>query len=194
MDLNRSLVEGELKRAQMLAQEGRHKEALSIFGSIFEPLLENPRIFRTWLELEGTINGREAVGRLVERMEGILESVREVRNSLEIPGEIRGQIKRPLASRTLARLFWNQGHRREALVIYEALLEKDPHDTALRIEYERCLESMQSRHDDPAREDFEVFLRGWMEAIRERKCSMDQTGCTQPEETPQGSSPQRMPS
>ena len=81
-----------------------------------------------------------------------------------------------MVTKTMAELYFQQGHLREAYEIYKALAEKDPFDTEIQ---ERVKELKKKLHPSPpldlpyplSMEERIRYLEKWLANIRKRRGS-----------------------
>ena len=81
-----------------------------------------------------------------------------------------------MLTKTMAELYFQQGHLREAYEIYKALAEKDPFDTEIQ---ERVKELKEKLHPSPppdlpyplSMEERIRYLEKWLANIRKRRGS-----------------------
>jgi len=82
----------------------------------------------------------------------------------------------PMATKTLAEIYLQQGHLQEAFEIYKALAEKDPFDLEIQIKVEELREKL---HPSPpsdfphplTREERLRHLEKWLANIRKQRGS-----------------------
>jgi tetratricopeptide (TPR) repeat protein len=79
----------------------------------------------------------------------------------------------PLATKTLAEIYLQQGHFQEAYDIFKILLEKDPNDKEiqdkLRELNEKLILSSSNPRLAPSKEEKIRLLERWLSNIRERR-------------------------
>jgi hypothetical protein len=82
----------------------------------------------------------------------------------------------PMATKTLAEIYLQQGHLQEAFEIYKALAEKDPFDLEIQTKVEELREKL---HPSPppnfpyslSREEKLRHLKKWLATIRKQRGS-----------------------
>jgi tetratricopeptide (TPR) repeat protein len=78
-----------------------------------------------------------------------------------------------LATRTLAEIYYQQGHFQEAYEIFKILLEKDPNNKEiqdkLRELNEKLILSSSSHRLPPSKEEKIRLLKKWLANIQERR-------------------------
>ena len=82
----------------------------------------------------------------------------------------------PMATKTLAEIYLQQGHLQEAFEIYKALAEKDPFDPEIQIKVEELREKLhpspRSNFPRPlSREERLRHLEKWLATIRKQRGS-----------------------
>lgn len=80
----------------------------------------------------------------------------------------------PIATKTLAEIYLQQGHDQEAYEIFKALAEKDPHNIELRYRLEQLSEklSLSPPFTHPllrSKEEKIHFLEKWLANIQKRR-------------------------
>lgn len=167
---NASVSEAEqvgwsLEQGKRLAEAGESARAKACLEGILVPVLDRPWVLKVWMGLIRLLEPaaerplREALLNWVMAAKRILEERSSPSEGEEGSGE--------LLSQTLARLYWNQGHRDKALEIYRGLLQSDPQDVDLLQEFQKRLGEAQDVHDtqpNPLR-----ILEEWALRIQRRK-------------------------
>ena len=137
-----------------------------------KPVLESPWALEEWFESMSDSDPEafeEAVGLLRNWIKRAMLIVSEDSKSPE-----DDSVEPKLISKTIARLYWKQGHRKKALEIYEALMNESPDDEELRAEYN---ERLQALHERPYNiEKIIEILEQWLVRIRLRRQQLRSAG------------------
>jgi tetratricopeptide (TPR) repeat protein len=164
-----SWVNAWLERAEEMAGTGHPVEAYGMLGRILESVLERPQLLEIWMDLLRSLEphreeaARQSLQVWVHRASAILEAPVEASPSCEAPLEI--------LSRTLAQLYWKQGHREQALDMYRALVRRHPDNRELLQELDERLAEVKGKRaatSVPLR-----VLEHWAERIQRRRRSME---------------------
>ena len=160
-----SWVNAWLERAETSARAGQSAEAYGMLEGILGPVLERPHLLETWLDLMRVQKPQheEAARRSLQ------DWVRRASALLEVPAEacLSTEARLGILSRTLAQLYWEQGHREKALDIYRALVQRDPDNPELSKELEERLAHVEGK---PPTASFSLrALERWAERIQRRK-------------------------
>jgi tetratricopeptide (TPR) repeat protein len=154
-----------LERGKRLVQEGELVRARSCLEGILGPVIDRPWALEIWVELTRLLDPlaeqglQEALGNWVRKAREILEDHRSL-SKIRVPSK-------GLHSRTIAGLYWDQGHREKAIEIYRALLRRDPEDIDLLKEFEMRLTASHGVHHERA--GAMRTLEGWTARIRRRR-------------------------
>lgn len=154
-----------LEKAKSLVEEGKRAEARKEIENILLPVLERPWALEIWINLLQPLKAEEEV-KLKVTLKGWLSTVEaflgEQAKHVNLPQEPVG-----LVSKTLARLYWNQGYREKALEIYRTLTLKDPQDKFLQREFRDRLRQTQDGILD--KDKVILALEEWIRKIQQRK-------------------------
>lgn len=135
--LDASQVISLLLKAKGLAESGRTTEARELLARILVPILERPWILTLWGKLLRSLGPdqeerfQSALRKWIRTAESILRDAAADSRPTEEAAS--------LVSKTLARLYWNQGYRERALEMYRTLVLKDPRDRELAREFHERL-------------------------------------------------------
>ena len=128
-----SHIATRLEKARELAEAGDAILARAEFEAILQPVLERPWALEMWMKLACTLEpgAQRRIRRCIESWLATAKAVVST-EPLSAGQETRSD---EFISPTLAKLYWDQGHRDKALDIYRLLLEKDPDNHALQEEF-----------------------------------------------------------
>jgi tetratricopeptide (TPR) repeat protein len=154
-----------LRRGEELAQQGQLREAYQLLSGVLRPVFESPSSLQILMDLVGRAEPNAATALRLS----LKEWVRTALETLEsMPSNsASNEDPRELVSRTLAQLYWNQGHSEKALEIYRALLQRDPHDEELLDEFQRRIRALEGIEVEP---DGTIrALEEWARRIQQRR-------------------------
>lgn len=128
-DLEEGRWDSALQRAISTARTELREESYNALKNLLVPFLARPQALAILLDLAAKWDpeGRKMIFELTKKW---VESAQAL-----VRGEESACWGPPVASRTLADLFYKQGHRDEAERLYKSLLRRNPHDQAVLKEY-----------------------------------------------------------
>lgn len=137
-------LELALDRALAMARAQEGEQSYRVLKELLAPVLSRPEVLAVFMRLSARWEP--------EHLSGIRRMVRAWVNEAQrlLQRDESGERVLPVVSRTLADLFFQQGHREEAERIYRALLEKNPADSAALQEYRErfCKGGQQPEQDE----------------------------------------------
>jgi hypothetical protein len=161
---DKSQVRQWLERAAALAARGDERGALAILDALVGAVVFRRDALRLWLDLVGRVSPGELARARSEAVRWAREALASLKRG--VGARQGGGAEQGVVSRTLARLYWEQGHRGRALELYRILLDRHPGDEDLRREFEGRLAA-----EAPGRGDSRHLhvLEAWADRIRRHR-------------------------
>ncbi len=129
-DLEQGRWDSALERAVSMARTEVSEESYNALKNLLVPFLERPQALAILLDLAARWDpeGRNMICELMKKwVESAQALARQEESTCWGP---------PVVSRTLADLFYRQGHKDEAKRLYKSLLKSNPQDQAALKEYQ----------------------------------------------------------